>query len=474
LDYPDIDEGIICESPYLFQEPTLYFSSYGGGYEGNKSKIIGLTNNDPFDVNTDNRSFDKIKILPVVPNDKNIQKAIMQVLNRLQDNIWEYNSRKYGFSDLFSCELEFLPKDSWYFVNKFSRAEYERKGKTITDQNDFRERNTRNIVLYITHTSSSNRTELDKSEYFGMKQALVQGFIPSQSLSTSQGGIIAKAKTHNLKGFSLVNLASQIYAKVGGVPWALKQPDDETYAEVNIGIRAGIPKKEDSNYIYGVAQIFSKDGKWIDAAIESEEQPIESKSYELSKEAMKELLNKSIQKYLNKIQANTPLEGLKRVNIHKPKGFSQSEINAVKEFSNNTDADYSLIGISKSKVRLYSREDEEVGNIRRGYFKKINQNAGILCTTGDHENPFGRGIKEHKMGTPVPLLVQVVNEEEFVVPPIENVAYHVFVMTRLNWGDVLSKEVSEPVTLHYAQKVAKMAANGIEVKKINEDIPWFL
>ncbi|MFB6182815.1 MAG: Piwi domain-containing protein [Candidatus Nanohaloarchaea archaeon] len=471
MKFPEIDEDTLEESPLLFREPSLIFDEHQSPSEGNKSKRKGLLGNGPFDKNIEARDFEKINIIPVVVEDDEVSEALKSVLMKLKQNIWKTDEGFQGFNDIFQCEIDYLDEQNWYYADRYSREEFESIAKEIRENYNFRNGDERNIVVYVTESSSANKKDIPKSEYIGMKSQLLKGFLPSQSLSEDYKKIIDQEKKGNLSEFSLLNIAAQIYAKVGGVPWTAEKPENDVSAEINVGIRASVPKTGDSNYVYGVAQIFSEHGKWIDAVVEQGSKPLKSDSYGMPSETMQELLDVSVSKYASSVLANSAIEEVKRINIHKPDGFSDSEIAAVKEYSEKNDVDICLVDVTRSDIRMYS-EDEKDSNIRRGYFKRINDNTGILCTTGNYED--GGQIRSHRIGTPVPLIINVVSDEGLVTPDVEEVAKNIFDMTRLNLDDVVNKEVSHPVTLNYAHRVSSMASYGIEVHNINESVPWFL
>lgn len=470
---PLISPQILEEKPYFFEEPTLLFSEYSEDHEGNKDKIQGLLNNGPFDKNTRRRDFEGVNFIPVVG--KGDVDSLEEILKHIENNIWAQNGKKYGFNDIFDCDFNVLDKDRWYTVPKYNRDIFEEVGHKVIHNHNFRDNETRNIVIFSTSSSSDSPKNPNQSEYYGMKSSLVRGFLPSQSLSSKYQGLIYKEKKdgYDVSKYDLMNLACQIYAKVGGIPWTMRQPNEMENAEINIGLRATVPKTGEGNYVYGIAQIFSKYGKWIDSVVEVEEGVTEtSYSYALSKESMLNLLENCIQKYKNKILVDSPVDNVSAINVQKLNGYDDSEIQASAEVARKEGVEIQLVDITDSKIRLFRNTTNDVKNTRRGYFKKINPKTGILCTTGDYET--SRGLQKHKIGTPIPLVVKTIEHDDLVNKKIERVAQNIFHLTRLNWDDAVNVEISKPVTLNYAQRVSRMAGNGISVEMVNEDVPWFL
>lgn len=470
---PDIDKEKFQSNPTLFSEPVVRFNQGQSEAEGNKNKLKGLLANGPFDVNSDIRDFDRIRIIPAVRDDDQTIDALEDVLINLKQSLWEdkKNDRQLGFQDIFNCEVEFAEKDQWYRIPNSKRDSYEKIGKTIRNNYDFKDGDTRNIVIFVTQSSSSSKSSIANSEYHGMKKSLLEGFLPSQCLSEKWNGVIGEAKNDRISRYTLINVACQMYAKVGGIPWVLSQPEDR-YTELNIGLRASVPKTSEENYAYGIAQLFSRNGLWVNSIVKEGTSPLTSESYDLSADAVYDLLERSKKKYESSVLEGLPYDNISRISVHKLKGFSDSEIAGAKQFADDNDVKLNLTGIQESNIRIYQGSWEDTENTRRGFYQSINSNHGVLCTTGDYLQ--GSRWRDHRLGTPVPITIKTYDEDGLHTPEVKEEAKRIFYLTRINWDDAINSEISKPVTINYAGRVAKKVASGIDISKINEDVPWFL
>lgn len=461
------------EPAILYSEPVLAFDENQSDFESNKKKINGLVENGPWDNNADQREFDKINIIPVINKNADVGDSLNEVLLRIKQSLWMNNRSNLGFEDIFECELAFPSQDNWYTAESYDRDEFERIGRQIVEEYNFRRNSTRNIVVFVTDSTEDSPNRLEFSAYNGLKKILLEDFLPSQCLSESRDGIIYQSRedSEKLSRYSLINIALQIYAKVGGVPWTLEPAEDNSsFSEISVGIRASVPKNSPKNYAYGIAQIFSKHGKWVDSVVEEGNISMETDRYDLTADSIFKILNSSKQKYESKILSSMPFDDIHRINVHKLGGFSDSEIAGAKEFADKTNIEITLVGIQDSNIRVFSGAEDDVGNARRGYMKELNENTAVLCTTGDHD--YG----EHKdwFGTPKPVVVHVYDDEKLSSPEIKDAAQDIFYLTAINWDDATNREVSKPVTLNYARRVSKKVSDGIDITKISEDVPWFL
>jgi hypothetical protein len=471
----EFDKEVISEKPSKISESAIVFDKYQGDFEGSKSKMAGISQNEPYDKNTNTRDFDKIRIIPVSVGTDSLQNHFENFLNKLEEGIDDWPHYNFtGLEDIFNCEIEVLNKERWYIADKPDRDSYEEIGeKIISEYESFQEGRTRNIVLFMTQSSSMSPKPTDESEYFGMKEKLVGGFLPSQSISFGEGGVLRSEMKGNLNSFTMFNVACQLYTKIGGVPWAVKKGKNAVEADIDIGIRASKAVDKEDNYVYGVAQVFSQYGKWKEALVETGDASLTSSSYDMPYDTMKKLLEASYRKYSENIQGDSSASNIERINVQKMKGFWPQEKKAAIDFAEKKDVDICLIDITKSSTRIYRGQPDQADHILRGFMKKLNSNSSILCTTGDHKKNKNGEWTGHKVGTPRPILVSVEQGEDLRTPDIEEVTKHIFRMTRINYDDAVNTGFSLPITLNYAGKMGNFIRRDIEP---NEDpgIPWFI
>lgn len=469
----EFDGDLLTEKPSIISEPSIVFDKYQGNFESHKKKFIGLSQSDPYDKNTNTRDFEKIRIIPVSSESDHIQDHFESFLEKLESGVDDLHYNFTGLEDVFNCEIEILDRKRWYTADKFERGSYEEVAeKIISEYEDFKDGDTRNIVLFMTESSAMNPKPTDESEYFGMKEKLVNGFLPSQSISLGEGGVLRKEMKSGVGSFSLFNVACQLYAKVGGIPWSIDKGNNSVEADIDIGIRASHSEDSDENYVYGVAQIFSQYGKWQDALVETGDASLTSSSYDMPYETMKQLLEASYQRYETKIQGDSSISDIGRINIEKMRGFWPAEKKAAIDFAQEKDVEICLIDITRSRTRIYRGNPGQAKNILRGYVKKVNSDTAILCTTGEYKKEKGTWTG-HKVGTPKPIKIRIEQGGDLRTPDIEEVSKHIFRMTRINYDDAINPGISLPITLNYAGKMGGFIRRGIKPEN-DPGIPWFI
>lgn len=465
----NIDSEFIKQNPWRLSDPRLEFERHSKGKETTTKKMSGLKSNEPFDFQE--RDFDTINIIPVTIQSDPIVDGLNNLLNHLKEGTEDDAHVTYsGFSDLFDCNIKFPKRDQWYIADQANREVFSNIAEEIVENVDFKEGKTRNMVVFITEASRGSPKSIQEDEYVGMKKTLIEeGFMPSQCLSIDGGALLSEIKG-DMNSFTLFNISCQMYSKVGGIPWSISQPDN-TLSEIDVGIKACVPKDSDSNYAYGVAQIFGKGGKWADAVV-AQDGSYESDSYQLSKPVMKELLESSLDKYDSAVGSGSMIE-VNSMNIHKPGNFSEEEIDAVAEFGEENDIEVSMTAFRESKIRLYAGDKDNVNDISRGYVKQFSKNEMLLCSSG-HYRQYRGEYQGHNLGTPKPLEVESIDESGIKKLNLKALSSHVLKLTALRYDDAVHKEISDPVTLKYAEKVGSLISKGIDVSKVNEDVPWFL
>lgn len=237
------------------------------------------------------------------------------------------------------------------------------------------------------------------------------------------------------------------------MPWKLKEIPP---ASAFIGIRHGIRKDESGQVIaIGVAEIVNRYGEHISiAAVDFSDKDVQypgffsSKPY-LSKSGMKKLITKAISGYEEELQS---------VVIHRTLDFKDEEIEGITSALKSIKVDMVHI-VENPDERTFSYDDP-----RRGMFIHLEENRGILYTTGYTESAgMYPGI-----GTPKPLgLIKYYGERE-----IEELALQVFALTKMNWNTVRPM-LREPVTIEYARKVVDLIKVGLRTESTVRDIRYY-
>ncbi len=270
---------------------------------------------------------------------------------------------------------------------------------------------------------------------------------PSQGISIINVGLknlIEKMTDETKKSRSLARYygivfttTMGVFIQAGGIPWIL---NDRLHADCHIGIDVG--GKEAKVACYGY--LFDNQGKIIGTDIGTA-QTGETVETGRIKMALKKLLSKT------KCQENM------KITIYRDGRLLQEErqgiIEAVQECVSPgilKTLCLSIVEIHKDvPYRMFQREGKIVQNPVIGRFAIIDENSGILCTTG---YPL-----IHKR-VAQPLLVELVNLYGSI--KMKSVFDDIFYLSELNWiaGD---KQAKLPIVINLAENRALFAEKGV-------------
>jgi len=358
-----------------------------------------------------------------------------------------------GMPRFFRCKIEVIEE---VYVESMETASYEKSAFNFVNRADPRDVDV--VLVYIPKTSRF----LSNTPYYRVKAILASEGYPSQ--------MITENTFANLK-WSYLNLASAIFSKAGGVPWVLEDEMKNVDMLLGISISSVISKRNRAGNVpryVGYVNVFDSFGKWMffDGT---------AKPYEKSKrlEQLKELLSAAISRF--KIEKKFDP---KNIVIHYYKRWGEQEKQCVIDVLNDILGDFNVAFISiddSHPLRLYDMATPD-GSIPRGCYAYLNKNEILLSTTGYTE------IASRRMGTPKLLRIRLEQyPEEFI--SIDDVAFQVLSLTKLNWATV-TPLVREPVTLLFSREIAYLTAaiseqdwmsiTRPEVNVILNKRPWFI
>jgi hypothetical protein len=252
--------------------------------------------------------------------------------------------------------------------------------------------------------------------------------------------------------FTLLNMATTIYAKVGSVPWVLET--QLIPAGIFIGIAFTRPKIESSinkvkeAFFYGILTVYNKFGKYINMTargirIKLNDKIKGIKSLYIPKGDMIQMLSQIINTY------SSPA-----VIVHKSARFHTDEIEAVRQVLGSKGTSYALVHIESSNPYRGYGECMYDDTVVRGDLvldKELKYRA-ILFTTGCMQSEQGIQKKD-KPGTPRPLELEV--EENTTPYSVRDFSNQVLGLTKLDWNTT-DLEIRTPITIKYARKVATL------------------
>ena len=251
--------------------------------------------------------------------------------------------------------------------------------------------------------------------------------------------------------FTLFNMGTAIYAKMGGIPWILDR--QLIPAGIFVGIAFTRPKIKKTNdhrkelFYYGILAVYNKFGKYVDMSaraitVESDKY-LSTKGLYIPKSDMIIMINQIISEYRPPVLI-----------VHKSARFHKDEIEAIKHVLENREIRYALIHVESSNPYRGYGGEEHNGTIVRGDLILDNElrNRAILFTTGCIQSEQ-KILRRSKPGTPRPIELEIEKNTTPFNP--RDCAEQVLGLTKLDWNTT-DVEVRIPITLKYARRIATL------------------
>jgi hypothetical protein len=258
------------------------------------------------------------------------------------------------------------------------------------------------------------------------------------------------------------NLATNIYAKLGHIPWSIAESASFPNADMVLGFaysslkHEGVVKKN-----IGYVNVFDRHGVW---------KFMQSSSALLDFDKRLRLIPQLIRNAIIAFHAGGTSPRI--IDIHYSKKFSALERKRTAEVIRETVPDVeeiNFVSIDRSHpLRIFDSDTRSL-NVTRGGIIQLSANEFLLSTLADDkpDSHSGRLLKLRVWSEPA--------KEPIEILPI---AYRVLAMTKLNWRSAV-RETSEPVTLKYAEEIANLTNHfGLtEWTTVNNQlsrVPWFI
>ncbi len=253
--------------------------------------------------------------------------------------------------------------------------------------------------------------------------------------------------------FHLPNIATAILAKLGGIPWKLKE---QPYNELIIGFNT---KKVGETQYIGSAVFFDNQGKLKKV-----------NSYEGAN--LNNIVN-DLKNAIENFREEHPEEELKRIIIHTYKAYGKVErtIEQILREELLLDVPFIYIEINEAKTttELCFDESYQYGMPISGTYIKTGKNEFLLFNnTRYHERPIRSIIEEW------PIKIRIYAHDYETIDEIQLIS-QIYEFSRLYWRGL--KQKSQPVTTIYSKLIADFAGNfGGEIpkNKVTQQTPWFL
>lgn len=274
--------------------------------------------------------------------------------------------------------------------------------------------------------------EEEYGAYHHFKSLTVGKGIPSQVVYES---------TLNEK-YAMANIVLGVLGKTGNIPFVLAEPLE--YTDLVVGIDIARRRKErlaGTINATAIARIYFRDGEFLRYVIH--DAPLEG-------ETIPE----------NVLQSLFPISEFKgkRVIIHRDGPFRGEEKQALKGWAQKIGAEFYPVEIIKRGTpRLYAIQRTKIQQPSKGDAFRLSGTEAFLVSSLP---PFSNA-------TPQPLRVRT--EAPLT---IEQAIHSILSCTLLHYGSL--KPPKLPVTIHYSDRIARLALRGIKPKELEGNIPFWL
>jgi hypothetical protein len=477
----------------ISQSP-LIFSDSQPSQDAIYNPIQGIKKYGPYDINTFDRyllrKFGGIEFFVFYPrNEEKILRNLRNLISLLRDGYFENRGTNditfEGFKKEFRLKDVFIPED-----NEFIAYTSGNLHKALETRKDYFkqvfERGNRPII--IVGGTSHRSTSENREQYLEAKLQFTNLDIPCQYVSyyeyeTGGAGILYNIERKNHPfGYSLWNFALNIYGKVGGLAWIIRQELSKAsnlVIDLSIGIRF-VQSKTRKGYTIGYVTILDRFGRLIGVisspAFRSQIKE-EVPGMVIPSQIMKNIITAAIKKAVDDARVKAIFEKKDTVNIaiHRLATFHPQEIqgiaSAVNKQSGSLKIKYALISIVGNSPILAFDTSTKYWNPSRGSAIMLNDNVAILYTRGSL-------VGEHKrpLSYPIVVIAQNLGEERCPFTSLEEVCNHVYILTNLHWQTVIPGSVKLPATLEFAQNIAWLSSRGIAPKESSLlwETLWFI
>ncbi len=306
-------------------------------------------------------------------------------------------------------------------------------------------------LIYLPKGADTRDTErpYSKVKRLLMREGLVSQMVDERTIIDPQ--------------WSDLNLALNIYAKAGYVPWVLDEAMPN--ADLFIGLSSSKPVYASGSLrTMGYANVFDAYGRW--------------RFYQGDTAAF--LFDERLQHLgaiaRDSVAAYQAQNGghLTTVHIHLTKEFSKDERVVIAEAVRSVAPGAVVVFVhvnSYHPVRLYDLSHED-GQVSRATYLRDGGTRLYLATTGTN------AYKQKGLGTPNPLELTIWADPPDARPALSDIAQQVLSLTRLNWASTHSF-CQEPITTKFAGAIAQFMSDfigepGFSVSTSLRAVPWFL
>jgi len=312
---------------------------------------------------------------------------------------------------------------------------------------------TTNPLVALVLIPRSDRWETSRP-YYEAKAAFAQLGIPTQMVTTEL------LENDSQFDWSIANIALQMFAKLGGIPWLIEVPPGDDDLIIGIG-RAEVRKGSGRKRVFGYALSFASNGyyrsAWVFKPVATEEE------YE---KCLREAVAGSLRRSIAEMDQSP-----RRLVLHLGKRTGHKEVEAVEAAM------------------------KDVGVTLPTAFLRIDDSSNYDLTSGTDTFAPPKGLAVHlgprrvllqadglsQLGPPEgPLLIELNERSTVGLDELDELVAQAFRLGNANWRGFNAR--SRPMTLVYGEILAGLVGYLEEVESWNPDLlqsvirerPWFL
>lgn len=419
----------------------------------------GLERFKPFDKDT--KPFSEVSIVAVGPLKfekpfRSFWKKLVEGISARQQGDQSYQQ---GFEDFL--QVNSITKDDeieFYQIDKHSedlRTKYISAVEECLDKKD-----EESMILLIQPEEEEEFHFRNEIKLKLLREKVKSQFVKPQTILRSE-----------FLGSVLNNFAVGLYAKYGGTPWRLKDPNFANTIVLGISFHYVRPTRLDApeRTIFGFSEIVDEFGHHIGMTVNPMTlKPQEFKDFYqdrslfIPSEQIRALVEKSIEKYKKRSEDVVP----SKIIIHKTSFYHAEEIKGIKDGLNNSKfkGEYALLHLqNETGYRMYRTDDYK--SMRGVLMKPAEENPfGVLWTVGVIPSRYKKeGEWQYwekggvRIGTATPIGVSLHRESNVSQMDFDYLAEHVLALTKMRFNNV-EPGVREPVSTYFARNGGKFMA----------------
>jgi argonaute-like protein len=299
----------------------------------------------------------------------------------------------------------------------------------------------------------SERWETDRP-YYTAKAAFAKLGIPTQMVTTEL------LENESQFGWAIANIALQVFAKLGGVPWTVEAPPDERDLVIGVG-RADVKTADGARRIFGYAVSFAANGVYRQTW--SFTPAADQETYE---QRLEDALVRAI---ADGAERDEP-DG--RLVVHLAKRTGRREIRAARRAMERTGTDLPAAFLRVDDTTLYDLAD--------GGAETLAADKGLAVRLGARRMLLQAEALSNAGAPDGPILIELDERSDVEPDEFEGLVAETYRLAHANWRGFNAR--SQPVTLFYGEQLARLVGALEEVDNWDPEAlrsellrrPWFL